>query len=98
MTEDVRKQFARMRHKVTAPAAKRQTDLEIMPRNWSSLLAFLACQTHWRVVATMGGLIWLGLDYTAARGALDEAGLPIARMADLRAIEAAALPILNEAR
>lgn len=69
-----------------------------MPRNWPSLLAFLVCQTQWRVVATMSGLIWLGLDYAAARGALDEAGLPIARMADLRVIEAAALPILNEAR
>ncbi|MGD9476148.1 DUF1799 domain-containing protein [Shinella sp. G-2] len=69
-----------------------------MPQNWSSLLAFLACQTQWRVVATMGGLIWLGLDYAAARAALEELGLPLSRMADLRALEAGALPILNEAR
>lgn len=83
---------------MVAPAASHQTGLEIMPRNWPSLLAFLACQTQWRALATMGGLVWQGLDYAAARGALEEAGLPIARMADLRAIEAAALPILNEAR
>lgn len=87
-----------MGHKVQAPAARPRTDLDIMPRNWPSLLAFLACQTHWRVLATMGGLIWLGLDYGAARGALDEAGLPSSRMADLRVMEAAALPILNEVR
>jgi hypothetical protein len=68
-----------------------------MPSNWTSLIAFLACQTQWRVVSTMGGLVWLGLDYSAARSALDEAGAPASRMSDLRVLEAAALPILNEA-
>lgn len=69
-----------------------------MPRNWPSLIAFLLCQTQWRVLATMGGLIWQGLDHGAARAALDELGLPVSRMSDIRVMEAAALPILNEAR
>lgn len=80
------------------PATKPKVELEIMPRNWPSLIAFLNCQTQWRTLATMGGLIWQGLDYSAARAALEELGQPINRMADIRAMEAAALPILNEAR
>lgn len=97
LSDKVRQQFARMGHS-RLPAAKPKNETDIMPRNWPSLLAFLNCQTQWRAIATMGGLIWQGLDYGAARGALEEMGLPLSYMADIRALEAAALPILNEAR
>ena len=80
------------------PAAKPKTALDIMPTNWTPVAAFLACQTQWRVVATMGGLVFLGVDYAEARSALADLDAPASKIADLRVMEAAALPILNEAR
>ncbi|MFD1330260.1 DUF1799 domain-containing protein [Mycoplana ramosa] len=70
--------------------------LEIMPTNWRSLMAFLECQTQWRVAAGMAGLIWLGLDYSACKLVLDSLGAPAGIFADLRFLETCALPILNE--
>lgn len=68
-----------------------------MPANWPSLMAFLDCQTQWRVAAGMAGLVWFGLDYAACKLVLDAEELGPDVFRDLRVIEAAALPILNEA-
>lgn len=87
-----------------APEDIPQTDehegFEVHPANWPSMIAFLACDTQWRVAATMAGLIWLGLDYQGVdivlrRSALDD---PDAVFADLQVMEAAALDVLQEAR
>ncbi|MGX1259795.1 DUF1799 domain-containing protein [Sinorhizobium fredii] len=68
-----------------------------MACNWSSFLAFRACETQWRVVATMAGLIWIGLDYTACQVVLQQLDAPAHIFTDLHAMEEAALPILNGA-
>lgn len=71
--------------------------VEIMPANWPSFLAFLDCSTQWRVAAGgFGGLAWLGLDYTACRHVLDDIAAPAGTFSDIRAMERAALPVLNE--
>lgn len=35
----------------------------MFPQNWTSLLAWLACETQWQALAGLGGLTWLGLNY-----------------------------------
>lgn len=63
---------------------------------WASLMAFLACETQWRVVATMSQIIWVGLDYAAVKVLLDVENLATTEIfRDIRAMEAAALPVLN---
>ncbi len=71
--------------------------VDIMPSAWTSLSAFLACQTQWRVAVGMSAMLWLGLDYTAVKLVLDDMDAPRGTFADLRLMEAAALPVLNEA-
>ncbi|WP_440410617.1 DUF1799 domain-containing protein [Neorhizobium petrolearium] len=83
---------------VTLAAAPKTDDaMEIMPANWDSLMAFLECQTQWRVAAGTAGLVWLGLDYLACKLILDSVSADGKAFADLRIMEAAALPVLNEA-
>lgn len=79
-------------------AVPREPDeaVKIMPTNWPSFLAFLDCSTQWRVASGFGGLAWLGLDYTACRQVLDDIAAPAGAFADIRIMERAALPILNE--
>lgn len=67
-----------------------------MPANWSSLLAFLECQTQWRVAVGMAGIIWIGLDYAACAPVLAAIDVGPEAFADLRYMEHSALPILNE--
>lgn len=73
---------------------------EVLPENWTSLCIFLACETQWRVAATMAGLVWLGLDYPAADIVLRRSGAddPDAVFADLQAMEAAAIDVFREAQ
>ena len=72
---------------------------------WQSVMLFLSLETQWRTVATMVGLIWLGVDYIAAdvimrhRPLEERRSIPAAELlVDLAAMERAALPLLNEAR
>lgn len=101
MDDDLSKQFAAMGAD-DVPAARPQTDhsdeIEIMPANWNSLRAWLACETQWRVVATMGGMIWLGLDYAAVDVVLRRSQSPEDVFGDLRVMEAAALDVFAEAQ
>ncbi|KGE01004.1 hypothetical protein JL39_07625 [Rhizobium sp. YS-1r] len=80
-----------------AARPKQDDEMEIMPANWDSLMAFLECQTQWRVAAGMAGLVWFGLDYVACKLVLDSIDADTEVFADLRVMEAAALPVLNEA-
>nr|WP_066877566.1 DUF1799 domain-containing protein [Sinorhizobium saheli] len=93
----MRREFESLRVSLRAP--EDETDEEgvvsIMACNWSSFIAFRACETQWRVVATMAGLIWIGLDYTACQIVLEQLDAPAYIFADLHAMEEAALPILN---
>lgn len=87
--------FAQMGHAVEA-VPQEQDVIEIMQVNHASFGAFLACQTQWRVVASMAGLFWQGIDYVAAKLVLEDIDAPRHAFADLRLMEAEALPILNE--
>jgi hypothetical protein len=77
--------------------------VEVWRDNWQSVMFFLACETQWRVVGTMAGLFWVGIDYVAAdvilrhRGREEKRATPAAKLlADLALMETAALPILRE--
>ena len=73
------------------------SETAIWPCNWPALLAWLDCATTWRIVIAPGGLIWLGLDYVAVDVVLRRRGDEgDETFALLRAMEQAALPILNE--
>ena len=64
--------------------------------NWNSLMAFLSCDTQWRVSGVgMAGLVWIGLDYTACDVAFRRGRFSDELWNDVRVMEEAALPILN---
>jgi hypothetical protein len=81
---------------VTGPEASDDA-VKIMSSNWESFCAWLDCQTQWRVLLGMAGLVWLGLDYDACKAVLDDRAASSRVFADLRYMERIALPILNEA-
>jgi len=65
------------------------------------MVAFLSVAGQWRGVALPnGGLLWLGLDYTAAQAGLSLAGLAPSpeTWAEVRLIEAGAKEELNRGR
>lgn len=76
-----------------------ETGVEVWPQNWPAVRLFLAVETQWRVGFGFGVVAHLGLDYAAVEAAMRmmriEAGDTV--FDDLRALERAALPILNEA-
>lgn len=71
--------------------------LPIWPENWTSLTAWLSIDTQWRVAGRASRLTWIGLDYSAVKVVLDAEGHGPEIFADIRMMEAEALPILNEA-
>ena len=75
----------------------REEAFEVWAINWQAVTGFLTIETQWRVAGTPVGLCWLGIDYTAAAAALRGRSRRKFRalLADLRIMEAAALPILN---
>ncbi len=83
------------------PQPVAEEPIEIWDVNWRALQLFGACGTQWRIAVCPGGLLHLGLDYPGvdvvmrrlAADEADHAGL----FADLQVMEAAALPVLNEA-
>lgn len=97
MDDDVAAQFAAM-GVLTAPAQPgfRPDHFEVMRANADSLAAWLAVETQWRLAAGMGGIVWLGLDYSAVDIALCRLKFddPDAVFADLQIMEAEALSVL----
>jgi hypothetical protein len=70
----------------------------VWAENWPALLAFLAVDTQWRAVPMgMGGMYWMGLDYTAATAGLAAAGIKVtpALWSDLKVMERAGRDALN---
>nr|WP_319388195.1 DUF1799 domain-containing protein [uncultured Cohaesibacter sp.] len=68
---------------------------DIMAKNTDSMLAWLNVETQWKVIASMAGLIWIGLDFSAVDVALRRLSFPDGVFGDLLVMEKAALPILN---
>lgn len=75
--------------------------IEVWDDHWNAFAIFRACATQWRVVATRHALLHLGLDYPGVevvmRRLLPATVDAAAVFADIMAMEAEALPILNEA-
>lgn len=99
MDDEARAQFARLGVELE-PVDPDDNDEEeatnVFADNWTSLSAFVSVATQWRVVATMAGLIWIGLDYPAVKIVLDHLDMPAHVFDDLRIMENAALSVLNE--
>lgn len=79
----------------------KESSIEIWDLNWQAFQIFRRLGTQFRVVVVPKGLLHLGLDYQGVdivlrRLAADEAD-PANLFADLQQMEAAAVPILNEA-
>ena len=94
---ELQDEFADLGVQVELDEVEEDGSMPILRENWNSVLAFLDCETQWRVTATMAGLIWLGLDYTAVKILLDAEGHGTDIFRDIRIMEVAALPVLNEA-
>lgn len=86
-----------MAFKPTAAPAPAEP-FSVMRSNADSLDAWLGCDSQWRIAAGMGGLIWLGLDYSAVDVVLRRAQVadPDAVFMDLQIMEGAALKVLSE--
>lgn len=72
--------------------------IEVWAAHETALRAWLAVSGQWRTSAPgQGRIVWLGLDYTAARAGLDLAGLTLTPeiWVQVQAIEAAAREELN---
>lgn len=97
MNDDVQAQFAALGVKVEVDGVTEEDDMPIWREIWESVSAFLACETQWRITATMSQLIWTGLDYAGAKALLEFEGIASPEVfRDLRIMEAAALPVLNK--
>jgi hypothetical protein len=70
----------------------------IWPENAEAFDLFVSLETQWRLLAGFGAVGYIGLDYAAVRGELRARGIKDrARVfEDLRVMERAALPILNQ--
>lgn len=70
----------------------------LWPWHVDAFLAFKEVSTQWRAVAGLGGMVVIGLDYTAARNGLEMAGRDItpALWQELTAIEAGAVAAFAE--
>lgn len=71
---------------------------EVMAQNATSFRVWMAVQTQWRVVAGLGGIAWLGLDYTAVDVVLRRSAVESADevFADLMEMEAEALDVFGK--
>ncbi|WP_273794699.1 DUF1799 domain-containing protein [Brucella intermedia] len=82
---------------VTPDGAEADGAFHVWRENEEALIAWLAVETQWRIVSTMAGLIWLGLDYSAVDVVLRRLKSPDHVFADLQNMELAALEAFNEA-
>ncbi len=93
--EDVR-QAAALGFKIEIEDDGESELLEVWERNWMALLLFLACETQWSIVAGMGGVSYVGLDYAAVDIVMKHRGFDAAAFAGLQIMEQEALRVLNE--
>lgn len=88
--------FAALGVPVPPGAVAEDEAMGIWPDNWPSLLAWLGCETQWRVHSTFGGLRWVGLDYNAVDVVMRRLRFDDDVFHDLQDMERAALEILME--
>lgn len=103
---ELQSQFAALGVPVPIDAPLPETeDFEVMPCNWPSVSAFLACETQWQALpmtagAAMGGIatnvIWLGLIYPAVDIVMRRLGYADSVFGDLQIMERAALDAFSE--
>ncbi|MEX0971528.1 MAG: DUF1799 domain-containing protein [Paracoccaceae bacterium] len=81
-----------------AQAAKAEPeDFGVWPQNFKIVRAFVAITSQWRVVGSMDGLMFLGLDYAGVRAGLKAARIKLSpdEWGQLRLMENAAVAALN---
>ena len=85
------------------PEAHQEWPFVLLEENVRPFDLFVGLLTQWnRCVTPLGALRWLGLDYAAVEASMRLERIPradrAALFADLRRMEAAALPVLNADR
>lgn len=96
--DEIAGQLGRWGVPVTADGAPQKEEaFEVMSANAEALDIWLACSTQWRVAVGLGGILWLGLDYSAVNVMLQHYAPqdPAAVMADLQVMEAEALAVFG---
>lgn len=70
------------------------------PDNWQAFQLFQQLHTQWRLLPTMGALIYQGLEYSSVLALLDASVKERKRRAELfeqiRLLEAGALSVIND--
>ncbi|MGO7686619.1 DUF1799 domain-containing protein [Rhizobium ruizarguesonis] len=69
--------------------------MSIASANWASLMAFLACETQWRVAGSLAGFMWIGLDWAGCSARLAHRETSEEIFDDIGVMENAALTVLN---
>lgn len=71
---------------------------EIWPENWETLTIFMALTTQFNGIAGMAGVVWTGINYPSVLTVFELYGVSDRRamFEDLRAMELAALEVLND--
>lgn len=80
-------------------AQSSEETFDVWPENAMAVKAFVACSSQWRTMsAGLGGSVFMGIDYAAARVALDAHGLVLSGddFRGFQVMEAEAARILNE--
>lgn len=71
----------------------------MFPENLKIVEVFVALGSQWNVAVGLGGVLYLGLDYTAVRHAMELMGIDRSEWPEifngLRVMESAARPVLN---
>ncbi|MDR0770750.1 MAG: DUF1799 domain-containing protein [Burkholderiales bacterium] len=77
-----------------------EKEFEVYEENWGELGLFIDLGTQWRQAVGMGGMVWLGFDYSGVKTYLDMAGVEDRERVflQLQLMEAAALPVLNRSK
>lgn len=75
-------------------------DFLVFEENWQAVGIFSAMATQWKLIAGAADVLYMGLEYQAIEPVLRLEGVPATDwrqvFQDLRVMERAALPLLNE--
>lgn len=69
---------------------------DVWKENWQSVMIFLACETQWRCVSGLAGLIWIGMDYSALDIVMRRRGAADHIFDDVQLMEQEALKVFGE--
>jgi len=87
-----------MKVRVDAALVQEEPAFEVWRSNRRSVMAFLACETQWRIAVGFGAAIRLGIDYGSARPVFERRNGRVDRRLfdDIRVMEQAALEAFAE--